>query len=201
MPRYGGEPPVVVGKQDEACDRALAALVISIHEIDGHASSLGYGAGGRREHWIVSVADCALPEAKITRRNIEVTGQAPKHLGRAMRDVTGLAVGVEIPAIEHRQSVADVAKPEGKVDGVTGRLGYGPAALDLDPVIVHEPDLLGWILRAGRRENRPDASQQSALSRLGRTVRGTDRRERSSGENKRATGCGQRRVVTQSATW
>ncbi len=151
----------------------------------------GDGVSGGGEHGVLRIPERALPESEIAGRDVEVARQAPKGLGFVV-DAVGLPTDLEVPAVEDGQTVADVPEGDGQIDGVVGGLGHGPSAGDLDPVIVHESDLLGWILQPRRDEDRTDAGQERPLGDPGGPVGGADGDEGGGGQNKGARRRGQR---------
>ena len=78
------EPAVLAARQDvEAADRALAAVLIAVEDVDRERSAVGQGPDEAVALGVVVIADGALPETGLGRRNVRSTVRRRRASGSA----------------------------------------------------------------------------------------------------------------------
>src|SRR6478736_5517702 len=160
----GGVPALVLARvHREVRDRSLAELVVAVEDLHAEGLARADRLARGREARLSGIAKRTLPEARFARRDVEVAGQPAKLLERRMTLCAAAEVGVEVPAVEHRDAAPDVADRDRQVDRLVGRLGGCLVTRDDEPLVVHEADLLRRVLGPRRNEQGSKASKERTL--------------------------------------
>src|SRR5919201_4402019 len=178
VPCDGGEPAAVLaGREPEAADDALSALVVAVEDLD--REGLPRVDGGLRGGEIGGggITERALPEADVAGGDVEVAGQPREVLERRVVVLTD-PLQIEAPPVEDGDAAADVSQRDREVDGLVGRLGRTARAGRVHPLSVRVPDLLRRIVEPRGHEQRTQAEQQRLFGRARRAVRRPDGGER-----------------------
>ena len=126
------------------------------------------GRSAVRRSGIVGIADRALPEPVVVRRDVEIAVEAAKRIFVGAVTV-GMGVALDRPPVQDREAGADIPNRGREVVDAVLLFEHSPTAGRLGDVLVHPRDLLDGILeRAVSTSGRIPASSAASAIRADR---------------------------------
>jgi hypothetical protein len=163
-------------REHEATDHALAALEVPVEDVDAHPLRRLDGSARFCELRAARISEGALPEADVSRGDVEVAGERREGLERRVNDFRAeLELGIEVPAVQDGDPGADVANGDDEIDGLVRRCRNALASRDREPDVVWKPALTsGSCMRDGTSSGRCPARRDCSATRAARFAERTD---------------------------